>query len=117
MAFIDSYIVPVLTARKDEYIRIARDAAEVWKDLGALSVMEAEARDAPVGEVTSFPRSVALTGEETVFISYVTFRDKAHRDEVMSRMETDPRFEEMMRGAPVDGRRMIWGGFEVVVAA
>lgn len=115
MAYIESYVLPVVTARIADYIAIAEESALIWRELGALSVMEARAVDAPVGEVTSFPRSVALTPEETVFVAYVTFRDRAHRDAVMARMEAHPRMMELFNTAPVDGKRMIWGGFEVVV--
>ena len=117
MAYVESYVVPVLTARIDDYIRIATDSARIWLELGALSVMEARADNAPQGDLTSFPRSVALTDDETVFVSYITFHDRAHRDAVMAKMEDDPRMMELFSTAPVDGKRMIWGGFEVVVAA
>ena len=117
MTYIESYVVPVVTARIDEYLAIARESALIWRELGALSVIEAQAVDAPLGEVTSFPRSVALTPEETVFVAYLTFRDRAHRDAVMARMESHSRMIDLFTLAPVDGRRMIWGGFEVVAQA
>ena len=117
MPYVESYIFPVVTAQLNDYLAIAAESALIWRELGALSVMEAQAVHAPVGEVTSFPRSVALTADETVFVAYISFRDRAHRDEVMARMESHGRMMELFSTAPVDGKRMIWGGFEVVVAA
>ena len=116
MAYVEAYILAVETARIDDYIRIAAESALIWRALGALSVVEARAENAPMGEVTSFPRAVALTADETVFVAYISFRDRAHRDEVVAKMEKDSRMMDLFKDAPVDGRRMIWGGFEVVVA-
>ncbi len=116
MSYVEGYVVPVETGRMAEYEKIAAASAKVWKELGALSVVEAKADNAPVGELTSFPRSVMLRGDETVIFSYITFRDRAHRDQVMDAAMKDARMMEMMKDAPVDGKRMIWGGFTSFVA-
>lgn len=115
MAYVESYILPVETSRLDDYRRVAIESADIWLSLGALSVMEATGVDTPFGSVTSFPRSVQLTPDETVVVSYLTFRDRAHRDEVMKKMEADPRMIALFETAPVDGKRMIWGGFSSIV--
>ncbi len=111
MAYVESYIMPVETSRLEDYRKIALESADIWLKLGALSVMEAVGADTPLGSTTSFPRSVQLTPDETVVVSYLTFRDRAHRDEVMKKMEGDARMVELFENAPVDGKRMIWGGF------
>jgi uncharacterized protein YbaA (DUF1428 family) len=115
MAYVESYIVPVLTARFDDYHQIAAESAAIWRKLGAISVMEARAENAPYGNLTSFPRAVMATEAETVVVAYVTFRDRAHRDAVMAKMEVDATMMALFEKAPVDGKRMIWGGFEVFV--
>ena len=116
MAYVDGFIVPVPVAAVDAYLALAAHAAEVWLENGALSVVEAEADDAPIGEVTSFPRSVLATADETVFFSYITYRDRAHRDEVNARVMADPDMMARMNTAPFDAKRMIWGGFAVRIA-
>ena len=115
MAYVESYILPVETSRLDDYRKIAVESADIWLQLGALSVMEATGIDTPHGSVTSFPRSVQLTPDETVVVSYLTFRDRAPRDKVMKKMEADPRMIELFETAPVDGKRLIWGGFDAFV--
>jgi len=117
MPYVDGYVVPVVAARFDEYARIATESAALWKSYGALSVVEARADDVALGEVTSFPRSVQLEEGEIVVFSYLTFRDRAHRDEVIAKCMADPRMNELFESAPVNGRRMIWGGFEMFVNA
>ena len=70
-----------------------------------------------VGEVTSFPGSVQVAQGETVVFAWILFESREHRDRVNAEVMEDPRFKEMMtpEPMPVDGRRMIFGGFSVAV--
>jgi uncharacterized protein YbaA (DUF1428 family) len=70
-----------------------------------------------MGKVTSFPQSVKLKRDETVVFSWIVFRSRAHRDRVNAQVMKDPRLADMMdpKAMPFDSKRMIWGGFKVVV--
>lgn len=115
MSYVEGYLVPVKTARFAEYVAIARQGAAIWKDLGALAVIEARADNAPYGELTSFPRAVQLQEGEEVVFSYILFRDRAHRDAVMAAAMQDKTFMDLMQTDVMDGKRMIWGGFQSFV--
>ena len=117
MTYVEGYIVPVKTAQMEDYRTAAIKMAAVWRRLGALSVIEAKAENAPVGELTSFPRAVLLEADETVVFSYITYKSRAHRDEVVAAVMSDPEMTEAMQSLEIDGKRMIWGGFEVIVQA
>jgi uncharacterized protein YbaA (DUF1428 family) len=69
------------------------------------------------GKQTSFPRSVKLRPDETVFFSWIVFESRAHRDRVNAKVMKDPRLANMMdpTAMPFDAKRMIYGGFEVLV--
>ena len=111
------FVAPVRSDRIAEYRKQAELYIQVLKDHGALSSMELEADDAPMGKVTSFPQSVALQPGETVFLGMSTFRSKAHRDEVMAKMMQDPRLTGMDPAKMAfDMKRMFWGGFKPFVA-
>ncbi|MBK23089.1 MAG: RNA signal recognition particle [Halobacteriovorax sp.] len=112
--YVDSFLIPVPKENLGKYEEMARLSATVWKELGALDYFECMADDAPVGEVTSFPRSVDLKDGEIVIFAVVTYKDRAHRDEVNEKAFKDPRLAEMMdpTNLPFDGKRMIWGGFK-----
>ncbi len=116
MPYIDMYVMPVSPDHLDIYFDVARRCAPMWLENGALAVTEMQGENTPVGEITSFPRSVLATGNEVVVCGYVTFRDRAHRDEVNAKVMTDDRMNDAMRDAPIDGKRMIWGGFEVMLS-
>jgi uncharacterized protein YbaA (DUF1428 family) len=66
-----------------------------------------------------FARSVKLRRGETVVFSWIVFKSRAHRDTVNSKVMKDPRLAKMMeKGAmPFDLKRMIYGGFKVLVEA
>ena len=71
----------------------------------------------PLGGSTSFPRSVMAKEDETVVFSYITYRDRAHRDEVTAAAMKHQGFIALMNNPPFDGKRMIWGGFAPFVTA
>ena len=117
MNYVDGYVIPVPTAKKDDYRRVAEAAAAVFKENGALTVVECWGDDVPDGKLTSFPMAVQRKDDETVVFSWITWPSKSVRDEGMKRAMEDPRMREGMNDMPFDGKRMIFGGFQVIVSA
>lgn len=118
MSYIDGFVVPVPKRQRAAYKKMAAKASRVWKDHGAIDYVEALADDVSWGKRTSFPRSVKLKPSEEVWFSYVVYRNRKHRDSVMAKVMKDQRLADMMdpKKMPFDARRMIFGGFKVVVA-
>jgi PhnB protein len=115
-SYVDLVVIPVPAARLGDYRQLAEISADVWREHGALSYVEVEADDAKPGKVTSFPQSVALQSGETVLVSMITYRSRAHRDEVNARAMKDPRIAEMNpKTLPFDTKRMFFGGFKSFV--
>ena len=77
------------------------------------------ADDVKKGKVTSFPRSVKLKAGETVVFAYIVYKSRASRVSILKKVMKDPRLAAMMnpKDMPFDGKRMIYGGFKVFVAA
>ena len=117
MNYIDGYVVPVPTANRDAYRRAAELGAVVFKECGALSVVECWGDDVPEGKVTSFPMAVQKKEDETVVFSWITWPSRAARDEGMKRAMADPRLKAAMEPMAFDGKRMIYGGFQVLFSA
>lgn len=115
MPYVDGFVVAVPKDRIDEYEKVAREAATVWREHGALSVAETVADDVPHGELTSFPRAVQATDEETVVFSWITYESRDARDEINQKVMADPRMQGDMSNMPFDGKRMIYGGFRPLV--
>jgi len=119
MAYVDGFVVPVPTRRLGDYRRLAKLAGRIWRDHGALEFRECVADDVKVGKRTSFPRSVKLKRGETVILSYIVYKSRKHRDQVNAKVMNDPRFAKMAnpKEMPFDGKRLIFGGFKVLLDA
>jgi uncharacterized protein YbaA (DUF1428 family) len=54
---------------------------------------------------------------ETVVFSWVVYRSKAQRDRINAKVMKDPRLANMMdpKDMPFDSKRMVYGGFTVLV--
>ena len=115
MAYVDAFLTPVPVAREAEYLVWSQRSAQVMLDHGALGYVDCRGDDVPEGKVTSMPMAVKLEPGEVVYFSYVTYRDRAHRDEVMGAAMEDPRLASMTENAPAGLQRMIFGGFVPVV--
>ncbi len=116
MSYIDGFVLAVPTARKADYLKMAEVGVEVFRDHGATSVVECWGDDVPEGKVTSFPMAVKCEKDETVVFSWIVWPDKATRDAGMKASMEDERFAAMGPDAmPFDGKRMIFGGFEVLL--
>ncbi|MCB1555614.1 MAG: DUF1428 domain-containing protein [Xanthomonadales bacterium] len=116
MSYVDSYVVPVPTARVKEYRALARKAGKVWMEHGALAYVECLADDVQPGKTTSFPRAVKLKPDETVVFAWIVFKSRKERDRINKLAMSDPRMTGMdPKTLPLDGRRMFWGGFKPIV--
>ncbi len=114
--YVDGFVVPVPKRNVAEYRRIARKAGKIWREYGALEYRECVADDVKSGTYTSFPQSVKLEPGEVVWFSWIVFKSRRDRDRVNAKVMADPRLAAMnAKGMPFDGKRMIYGGFEVQV--
>ncbi|TQV75483.1 DUF1428 domain-containing protein [Aliikangiella marina] len=115
MKYVDGYLVPVSNANKEAYFEMAKIAAPIFKENGAISVVETWGDDVPDGEVTSFPMSVKLNPDETVVFSWIVWPSKEVRDIGMKNAMQDERFKPFEKAMPFDGKRMIFGGFNMLL--
>jgi uncharacterized protein YbaA (DUF1428 family) len=117
MSYVDGFVVPVPKKKLAAYRAMARKAGKVWREHGALEYRECVADDVKWGKRTSFPRSVKQKGNETVWFSFIVYKSRKDRDRVLAKVMKDKRLAAMMdpKRMPFDAKRMIFGGFKVVV--
>ena len=115
--YVDGFVLPVPTAKLDEYRKIARKAGKIWREHGALEYRECVADDVKPGKVTSFPQAVNLKPDETVIFAWIVYKTRKERDRINAKVMADPRLASMMdpKSMPFDGMRMFWGGFKTIV--
>ncbi|WP_249975328.1 DUF1428 domain-containing protein [Vreelandella olivaria] len=113
--YVDGFVAAVPSANKPQFIEHAQTAAVVFKEHGALRVVECWGDDVPDGEVTSFPMAVKCRHDETVLFSWIEWPSRAVRDEAMPKVMQDPRLQMDVNPMPFDGKRLIFGGFNTLI--
>jgi uncharacterized protein YbaA (DUF1428 family) len=113
MSYVDGFVVPVPARNRDAYRAAAAKAAAIFKEHGAIRLVECWGDDVPDGKVTDFKRAVDAQAGETVVFSWIEWPSKAARDEGSGKVMSDPRLS--MDDMPFDGKRMIYGGFAVML--
>ena len=113
--YIDGFVAAVPTANREKYRKHAETAAAVFKEHGALKVVECWGDDVPDGKLTSFPLAVQRKDDESVIFSWIAWPSRSARDTGMKKAMDDPRLSPEKNPMPFDGKRMIYGGFETIV--
>lgn len=116
MTYIDGFLVSVPNANKAAYQTLAAQSALVFKEYGALSVMEAWGDDVPEGKVNSMHTAVLRKDDESIVFSWIVWPSKAARDAAWQKVMADPRMQPETSRQVFDGQRMIWGGFVPLIA-
>jgi uncharacterized protein YbaA (DUF1428 family) len=116
MAYVDGFVAAVPTKNKEIYKKLAKESAAWFKEYGALKVVECWGDDVPQGTLTSFPMAVKCQTDETVVFSWITWPSREVRNQGMDKVMADPRFPSP-KDMPFDGKRLIYGGFEMIVDA
>jgi uncharacterized protein YbaA (DUF1428 family) len=114
MAYVDGFVIPVPNGNKEAYRAMAEKAVPLFKEYGAIRLVECWGHDVPDGKVTDFKMAVKAEGDENVVFSWIVWPSKEVRDAGHKRMMEDPRMKAM-GDMPFDGKRMIFGGFEVLL--
>ena len=119
MHYVDGFVLPVPKKNLQTYRRMAQKAEKIWRKYGALDYKECASDDQNVKFGVPFPRQMKVKPGETVVFSYIVFKSRAHRDRVNAKVMKDPRISEMCdpKDMPFDVKRMVYGGFKVLVDA
>jgi uncharacterized protein YbaA (DUF1428 family) len=117
MKYVDGFVIPVRKKNLKSYFRMAQASEKIWREYGALDYKECVGDDLNVKFGTSFPKQVKIKTGETVVFSYIVYKSRAHRDAVNAKVMKDPRMNVMCdeKNMPFDVKRMVYGGFNVVV--
>jgi len=117
--YVDGFVLPVPKKNLAAYRRMARKGGKVWRDHGALEYRECVGEDLNVKFGMAFPRGIKTRPGETVVFSWIGFKSRAHRDRVNAKVMKDPRISKMCdpKSMPFDAKRMLYGGFKVLVDA
>jgi len=114
MSYIEGFVIPVPAGKKKAFLEAAAQMAPLFKEHGATRVVECWGDDVPDGKVTDFKRAVKAEPGENVVFSWIVWPSKQVREAATKKIMQDPRMQPPAE-MPFDGKRMIFGGFEIVL--
>lgn len=119
MKYVDGFVLPVPKKKLKAYFAMAKKAAKIWKELGALEYYEAVGEDMNVKMGIPFPKLAKTKPGEMVVFAWIVYKSRAHRDRVTAKIMKDPRVHAMCdpENMPFDCNRMTYGGFNIMVKA
>jgi uncharacterized protein YbaA (DUF1428 family) len=120
--YVDGFVLTIPKKRLAEYKKMATEAADVWMKFGALSYKECMMEDAkPKNIVFTFAKMSQAKSSETVWFSYIEYKNKKHRDavnkKVMAYFDKKYKNDKSHEDMPFDMKRMAYAGFTVEVGA
>ena len=115
MPYVDGFVAAVPSANRKAFAEHATHFAKIFKQHGALRIVECWGDDVPDGQVTSFPMAVKREADEDVVFSWIEWPDKETRDRFHDAMRSDPEMAGADMEMPFDGKRVIFGGFTPIL--
>lgn len=117
MSYVEGFVGAVPAGNKEAYRTMSAKAAELFREWGAIRVVECWGDDVPDGKVTDFRGAVKAEEGEVIVFSWIEYPSKSVRDAVNAKTMSDPRMKEIGDPMPFDGQRMIFGGFKIILDA
>ena len=114
MAYVDGFVAAVPNANKQKFIDHAKYCAQIFKDHGAVKVVENWGDDVPDGKLTSFPMAVKKQADETVVFSWIVWPSRQAHEQGWEKIMADERMSPENAEMPFDGKRILFGRFETV---
>ena len=113
--YVDGFVLVVPKKNLAAYKKMAKDGGKTLKKFGALDYKECLIDDKkPPHAALHFEKMTKAKPDEVVIFSFITFRSKAHRNQVNKKVMayfekkyTDPKDMAM----PFDMKRMAYAGF------
>lgn len=116
MPYVDGYLLPIPKRNLKAYTAMARLGARLWRKHGALDYKECVAEDPKPPFGVPFGTCLKLRPGETAVLAYIVFRSRAHRDRVNAKVMAAMSKLKMPKTMPFDVKRMVYGGFSVIVS-
>jgi len=122
--YVDGFVLVVPKDKVEEYKKMASEGRDTWMKHGALEYYECMGDDLNPKEMggmkpLAFGELTKSNPDETVWFSFIVFKDKQHRDEVNKKVmdEMNEKYKDVAKdfSMPFDMKRMAYGGFLVEV--
>jgi len=116
MTYVDGFLLVVKKKNIKAYTKMAHQGGKIWKKHGALRYLECIGDDLqPKFIKLTFPKLVKLKPNETVWYSFIVYKNKAHRNKVNAQVMKDPKMNDFKEPMPFDFNKMSCAGFKAIV--
>lgn len=122
--YVDGFILVIPKKNVRAYKKMAKEASEIWRKFGALDYKECQGEDLSVEAVSGIPAPLSFNkmanakSTDTVWFSYITYKNKTHRNQVNKKVMAyfDKKYADQKdMPMPFDMTKMARGGFKVEV--
>lgn len=113
--YIDICILPIPKKNVADYRKSTRAIGKLLLKHGALASKDFVADDKNATSL-SFPKHIKIKKGEILIFAVAEFKSKAHREKVFKAMMKDNTLSETDMGPAVDHKRMVVGGFSLLVS-
>ena len=115
MSYVDGFVIPVPKKKVAAYKKMAQMGKRMWMKAGALEYFECVADDLNVMPgMGDFKKLTKLKSGETVFFSFIVYKNKAQRNAINKKIMADMANGPMPE-MPFDMKRFAMGGFKTLV--
>ena len=116
--YVDLYVLPVPKKIIPLYRKISSAMGKVMLSHGCLEYREFLGDDFSAKHGLSPLTLVKVKKGEVLVFAVTGFRSKAHRNQVLKKVMSDPRVQKMCsKPMPLDYKRMVYDGFKTIVKA
>lgn len=113
--YVQGYVAPVPEEKRGAFADMCKTMRDLAIDNGALRAADGWAADIEDGKVTDFKRAVKAKTGEAIAFGYAEWPSKDAFDQGSVKMRQDKRIPLPGTEMPMDGKRLIYGGFEVML--
>lgn len=113
--YVQGYLAPAPVGNRAAVETMTAAMRDIAIDAGALRAVDGWAEDIADGKVTDLKMPVAAKDGEAVVFGFHEWADQAAYEAGSAKMREDERMAQFAAEMPVDGKRMVFGGFEVLL--
>jgi len=118
--YVDGFVLSIPKKNAAAYKKMAQEGKNIWLRFGALDYKECMIDDVKPPHVSfTFPKMAKSKPSENVWFSFITYKNKKHRDMVNKKVMAyfEKKYDKEDINMPFDIKRMSYGGFKVIVGS
>jgi uncharacterized protein YbaA (DUF1428 family) len=110
MTYFQGFVIPVMTENKQAYLDMAKKAAPIFAEYGAMRAVECWGDDVMDGQITDLKKAVRANDDERVVLCWIEWPDKLCWIEWPDKTTCDAGMRALMQDPQMRGIPPAWNG-------